>query len=209
MKKRFHDKKAWFAILHALAVIALAEVIFRAVALREFSFTTSNFGEQLAIIALAVIITVLTKKGKERACYICYGAWIGYFVLDQLFEIFGVILRVLNLISQEDDAVISGVVAGGIIRVAIMVCIIAIGVLLAEYMNDGTIYNRAFNGICIAAVLLLVVNIAISINWAVTVDFTFWLDTFHNLYSLTMIFLFTFFAYDSAKTQLKKTDLTE
>jgi hypothetical protein len=37
----------------------------------------------------------------------------------------------------------------------------------------------------------------------------FLLATFHDLYRLTMIFLFTFFAYDSAKHQLKKTNLTK
>ena len=35
------------------------------------------------------------------------------------------------------------------------------------------------------------------------------LDTFNSLYRLTMVFLFTFFAYDSAKAQLKKADLTK
>ena len=35
------------------------------------------------------------------------------------------------------------------------------------------------------------------------------LIVFNCLYRVTMIFLFTFFAYDSAKAQLKKTDLTK
>ena len=33
-----------------------------------------------------------------------------------------------------------------------MICIIAIGVLLVEYMDDGTIYNHAFSGLCIVAI---------------------------------------------------------
>ena len=34
------------------------------------------------------------------------------------------------------------------------------------------------------------------------------LDTFNSLYRLTMIYLSTFFAYDSAKMQLKKTNFS-
>ena len=208
MKKRLHDKKAGIAILISLIIISLAEIIFRAVAMGEATLTTSNVGEQLAVIALAATILVLTAKGKDRACYICYGAWAGYFVLDQLFELFGVIARILGLLSQE-NADILGVVVGGVIRVAVMIGIIAIGVLLAEYMTDGTICNRTFNGICITTVLLLLVNIALSINGTITVGTTFLLDTFYNLYRITMVFMSAFFAYDSAKAQLKKTDFTK
>jgi hypothetical protein len=35
------------------------------------------------------------------------------------------------------------------------------------------------------------------------------LASLHNLSRIIMIFLFTFFAYDSAKAQLKQTDLTK
>jgi hypothetical protein len=37
----------------------------------------------------------------------------------------------------------------------------------------------------------------------------FLLASFHDLYRLTMIFLCTFFAYDSAKMQLKKANLSK
>ena len=99
MKKRLHDKKAGIAILAALIIISLAEVIFRAVAMGEAVLTTANLGEQLAVIALAVTILILTAKGKDRACYILYGAWIGYFVLDQLFELPGTFFTGLELLA--------------------------------------------------------------------------------------------------------------
>ena len=68
MKKRLHDKKAGIAILVALIIISLAEIIFRATAIGlEAVLTTSNLGEQLAVIALAVTILILTAKGKDRA----------------------------------------------------------------------------------------------------------------------------------------------
>jgi hypothetical protein len=101
------------------------------------------------------------------------------------------------------------IVVGAVVRILGMVGIIAVGVLLVEYMTDGTIYNKAFNVLCITTLLLLVATIAFSIYGAVTVYSDFLLDTFHNLYRVAMVFMFTFFAYDSAKAQLKKTNLTK
>ena len=211
MKKRLHDKKAGIAILISLIVISIAEIIFRAIAMGESALTTSNVGEQLAVIALAVTILILTAKGKDRACYICYGAWAGYFILDQLFELPGMVGTLMSNISNPV------VTLSIVIRMLTMVCIIAIGVLLVEYMSDGTICNRAFNALCITTIALL----AVSLLWAIyqlafsTVGgdqmITFKkqnvLVIFNNVYRIIMVFLFTFFAYDSAKHQLKKTDL--
>ena len=101
MKKRLHDKKAGIAILLALIIISLAEIIFRAVAMGLDAMSTANFGEQTAVIALAVAILILTAKGKDRACYICYGAWAGYFILDQLFELPGNIVGFIMLLAGK------------------------------------------------------------------------------------------------------------
>ena len=106
-----------------------------------------------------------------------------------------------------------------VIRMLTMVCVIAIGVLLVEYMSDGTICNRVFNALCITTIALL----SVSLLWAIyqlafsTVGgaqmITFKkqnvLVIFNNVYRIIMVFLFTFFAYDSAKAQLKKTNLTK
>ena len=209
MKNRLHDKKAGIALLISLIVIALAEIIFRAAAMGlEAVLTTSNFGEQLAVIALAATILILTAKGKDRACYICYGAWIAYFVLDQVFELPGVVVGIINQMAQP-EMVTPFLAMGAIVRVLGMVGIIAIGVLLVEYMIDGTIYNKAFNVLCIATVLLLAATIAGSIYSAVAVHSKFALETFNSLYRIAMVFMFTFFAYDSAKAQLKKTNLSK
>ena len=209
MKKRLHDKKAGIAILLALIIIMVGEMIFRAVALdQDFLLSTANLGEQVAVVALAVTILILTAKGKDRACYILYGAWIGYFALDQLFELPGVIIGIINQMAQAETIPVV-IVAGAIMRILSMVGIVAIGVLLVEYMTDGTIYNKAFNVLCIVTVLTLVGTIAFSIYGAVVTYSGFILDTFNGLYRLVMIFLCTFFAYDSAKAQLKKTNLTK
>ena len=215
MKNRLHDKKAGVAILISLIVISLAEVIFRIVAMGEAMLTTSNLGEQLVVIALAVTILVLTAKGKDRASYICYGAWIGYFVLDQVFELPGAIAELVRFMAVMPSL-------GGIIRILISISIIGIGVLLAEYMNDGTIYNKLFNIFCLFAVLFVFVAIFMSVNALFSdmsglsndmftseqlkINVTF--DLFNNLYRGAMIFLSAFFAYDSAKMQLKKTKLS-
>ena len=91
-KKRLHGQKAGISILVALIIISLAEVVFRAVALREIIFTAPNFGKPLAAIVLCAFIIIMTIKGKDRICSICYGAWLGCFALDQLFGLPGMIL---------------------------------------------------------------------------------------------------------------------
>ena len=207
MKKRLHDKKAGIAILAALIIISLAEIIFRAVALRDISFTTSNFGEQLAVIALAVTILILTAKGKDRACYICYGAWVGYFVLDQIFELPGFLSTLLATATVTKPL---GIVVGALYVIS-MLGIIAIGVLLVEYMTDGTICNRAFNTLCIITILAIAVHVFGDV-FHITLQngkFELWLSVLNNIRRGIMLFLFTFFAYDSAKAQLKKTNLTK
>ena len=211
MKNRPRDKKAGIIILVALIVIALAEIIFRAAAMGlEVVLTTANFGEQLAVIALAVTILVLTAKGKDRACYICYGAWAGYFVLDQLFELPGNIVGFIMLLAGEitlPSPAIAVVMHSSVVLSTLLT--IAIGVLLVEYMTDGTIYNKAFNVLCIVTIVLILLNMALTVYDVIaTANAEFLLATFHDLYRLAMIFMFTFFAYDSAKMQLKKTKLS-
>ena len=97
MKNRLHDKKAGIFILVSLIIISVAELIFRALVVGERVFTTPNLGEQLVVIGLALTILILTAMGKDRVCYILYGAWIGYFVLDQLFELPSAILTPRHL----------------------------------------------------------------------------------------------------------------
>ena len=212
MKKRLHDKKAGIAILISLIIISLAEVIFRATAMGlEAIITTSNFGEQLAVIALAVTILILTAKGKDRACYICYGAWIGYFVLDQLFERPGTFFTGLELLATGTGEIYLITMAlGWALRLLGMIGVIVIGIFLAEYMCDGTICNRAFNILAVVTCVMILGNVIIPTMVAIQVgQIAALLDTFNSLYRLTMVFLFTFFAYDSAKMQLKKTNLTK
>lgn len=212
MKNRLHDKKAGIAILVSLIIISVAEVIYRAVIANEIAFTTSNFGEQLTVIIFALMILIFSATGKDRVCYILYGAWIAYFVMDQAFELPGMIG---DLCINFSDPIISIVI---VIRMVSMLCIIALSALLVEYMNDGSIYNRAFNTICVITVLLHVVTIGISINGLILLNTTKvpsevdvnllnrhnMLVIFNNLYRIVMVFLFTFFAYDSAKKQLSK-----
>ena len=206
MKKRLHDKKAGIAILLSLIVIAVAEIVFRAVVLGTQVFNTSNLGEQLALSALAAAILILTAKGKDRACYICYGAWIGYFVLDQLFELPSVIMDAVALFGRKMPII----ALTPAFHAFSMVCIIALGVLLVEYMDDGTICNRAFNVFCVLAVVSIAASIAVNVlNVINGTSIMVLLASFNNLYRIIMVFMFTFFAYDSAKHQLKKTDLSK
>ena len=156
MKNRLHDKKAGIAILVSLIIISVAEVIYRAIIANGIVFTTSNFGEQLTVIIFALMILIFTAKGKDRVCYILYGAWIAYFVMDQAFELPGMVGDLIINFSQPHMVISIG------LRLVSMLCIIALSALLVEYMNDGSIYNRAFNTLCVITILLHVVSIGMS-----------------------------------------------
>ena len=205
MKKRLHDKKAGIAILISLIIISLADIIFRAAVLGDAVYTARNLGEQLVVLVLAVTILILTAKGKDRVSYICYGAWIGYFVLEQLFELPSMITTLVQAVTSNGygaSAILFTIIAS--------LGFIAIGVLLVEYMGDGTINNRAFNIVCAVTVLSLLASLIINIIGVTAGDpVSLMLVIFYNLYRLAMVFMSAFFAYDSAKAQLKKTNLTK
>ena len=206
MKNRLHDKKAGIAILVSLIVLSLAEIIFRHFFLREMISSTANYAETLAVIILALAILIFTLKGKDRLCYILYGAWMAYFVLDQLFELPSVLLDVI-VITRNGSGFIALSPAFHVIS---MFCIIAIGILLVEYMNDKSIYNKAFNILSVATILMILGNIAIDIYNFIHLGFLeAMLPIFNNIYRIIMVFLFVFFAYDSAKKQLNKVDLSK
>ena len=216
MKNRLHDKKAGIAILVSLILISIAEVGFRHMFLRDMIGTTANYAETLAVIGLALSILIFTFTGKDRICYILYGAWIAYFVMDQVFELPGMIGQLVINISNPGIEAIS-------IRVVTMLCVIALSALLVEYMNDGSIYNRAFNVLCVITILLHLVVIGrgifgILFGEPIVTPNGIGLDIlknqiilviFNNLYRIAMVFLFVFFAYDSAKKQLLKVDFSK
>ena len=172
--------------------------------------STATAGEPLVTIIFAAIILIMNAKGKDRTCYICYGAWLGYFVLNQIYELPGLIFKLISIVSLNNWAFTIGNVAF-LCRILSMLTIIAIGVLLVKYMTDGNINNRAFNGLCIATVMLLLANVVISICVGIgglyPMDIV--IQAINNMYRLTMVFLMACFAYDSAKLQLEKTKLTK
>ena len=209
MKKRLHDKKAGIAILLSLIIISLADIVFRAVAIDGLDYTKIVFDEQLTTIVFAAIILFFNIKGKDRVCYILYGALAGYFILNELFELPGFISTVVSQAPAAGEMNILSVVSPAAHIIAI--CgIITIGVFLVEYMNDGTIHNKAFNGVCIVTVIAHLAFACFVIFDIITKgNPNTVLALFSIASSITMVFMFTFFAYDSAKAQLKKTDLTK
>jgi predicted Co/Zn/Cd cation transporter (cation efflux family) len=77
-------------------------------------------------------------------------------------------------------------------------------------MNDGTIYNSAFNIICTVTALSILAAMIMNIIGITTGNpDSVILIIFYNLYRLAMVFMCTFFAYDSAKHQLKKANLSK
>ena len=205
MKNRLHDKKAGIVFLVALIIISLADIISRVAILGEAVYTARNLGEQLAVVVLAATILILGAKGKDRICYICYGAWIGYFVLDQLFELPGMIVTLIKAITSNGYGI-----SALIFTIIASLGFIAIAALLVEYMNDGTIYSRAFNTVCTITVLSVLAAMIMNVIGVSTGDpASVMLIIFYNLYRLAMVFMSAFFAYDSAKYQLKKVNFSK
>ena len=203
MKKRLHDKKAGIVILLALAVISLAEIILRAVLFKKAMGDLPNVGEPIVNLLFSLMLIFFAIKGKDRLFYICTGGFLACFVINQLFDLPGM---VTDLVKYNISENVFGSIAA-IAHILSIICIIVLGVLLVEYMNDGTICNKTFNVFCVVAVILLLFLFLHTQND----DFSFGnsiaiLASLHELSRLTMIFLFTFFAYDSAKMQLKKSN---
>jgi hypothetical protein len=215
MIKRLHDKKAGIAILISLFIVSLVETIIRALQ-PGYAFSVTDLGEAFAIAILSAVILLLTWAKKDRLCYVFYGAFIGWFMLEEALSIPGTIKALADTIANAEEiaAVANGSAVMPIVAIAIHVltsiAIVAIGALVLEYLSDGTICNRAFNAFCIIAVLLLLAAVIINVIGlmnALTVEIG--LLILNNLHRIIMIFFFTCFVYDSAKMQLKKTDFTK
>jgi hypothetical protein len=207
MKKRLYDKKAGIAILLALIAISLAEVVLRSVILKEAMFNLSNAGEPIITALFALMLIIFSLKGKDRVFYVLCGIWLGYFVMNQLYNLPKLIT---DTIERYNTGSINSTVCNLVHTISI-ICIVVIGALLVEYMNDGSIYNKAFNILCAITTVLLLLLALHNIVYDVLVlgHNEVIVASLHNLSRVTMVFLFTFFAYDSAKAQLKKTDFTK
>ena len=207
MKKRLHDKKAGIAILAALFIISLVDVVLRAITFGNMIATSANHGEVFMTAVLSLLIIVFALKGKDRIFHILCGVWLGFFVLEQFM---GLPYIVSSLFTVWDLFASIVPVIALVSRLLGMICIIVIGALLLEYMNDGTICNKAFNGFSIAAVLMLAISTIIDIySSIITGDAHIVISALDTISSITMVFFCTFFAYDSAKAQLKKANLSK
>ena len=213
MIKKLQGEKARIAILITLIITSLVDVLFRAIVMKEAALGIANAGEQVAIIALAAAVLLFMAKKNDKISYIACGALIAYFVMDQLIELPGMIGNLIANISEP--AIIISVT----IRLLTMVGIIAIAVLLAEYVNDGSIYNRAFNVVFWLTVLLHVASVAFSVVGLVLTSNLAEVPNaselallqkqnvliiLNEIYRIVMVVLFTSFAYDSAKRQLNR-----
>jgi hypothetical protein len=206
MKKRLRGQKAGITILLVLMVISLLEIILRAVLLRKAMGDLPNTGEPIMNALFALMLIFFAVKGKERLFYICTGGFLACFVINQLFALPGMIGDLVKYIAASN---IFGSIAA-VAHIFSILCIVGIGILLVEYLNDGTICNKAFNTFCIAAVISLLFLFLHTQNDAHAFGNTLAiLASLHEMSRLTMVFLFVSFAYDSAKAQLKKANLAK
>jgi hypothetical protein len=207
MKKRLHDKKAGIAILVALIIISVAEVVLRGVLFKDTMFNLSNAGEPVITALFSLLLITFALKGKDRIFSILCGGWLGFFVMNQLYGLPGMIADTV----ERFNAGSTHTAICNLIHALSIIGIVAIGALLVEYINDGSIYNKAFNILCVITALLLLLLAIHNVVYDVLVlgRAEVIVASLHNLSRVTMVFLFTFFAYDSAKHQLKKANLTK
>ena len=215
MKNRLHDKKACTITVFALLIVSLIETVVRALQ-PNYAFSVTDLGEPFAIAIFAVIILIYTFMKKDRICYICYIAFISWFLLEEFLSLPGTIKTLADTIINADAiaAVANGSATMPIVSIVIhlltSISIVAIGVLVLEYLTDGSIYNNAFNVFCIIAILLLLSAIVINIiGFSVAGTVEIGLLILNNFHRIIMIFMFTCFAYDIAKKQLSKVNFDE
>ena len=206
MKNRPRDKKAGIAILAVLLIISLADVILRATVYSDISFSASNHGDAMITVIFSALLLAFALKGKERIFYILCGVWLSYFMMNQFYALPSMIE---TLVYCLNNAITFGIIAA-VAHIFSIVSIVAIGVLLVEYMNDGTICNKAFNTFCIVTAALQAFLVLLTLcGTFINGDSQVILAALYEFSRLVMVFLFTFFAYDSAKTQLKKANLSK
>ena len=205
MKNRLHDKKAGIAILVIIFILSVLDVILRATIFSNIASTVSNYGEPLITAVISIMLLIFAFKGKDRIFYILCGGRIGFFVFKQLIDLPTMVLTFFAAMQNSEGFTDFAI----LIHIVSMVCIIAIGGLVVEYLNDGTIYGKAFNILCLITLLTFVVNIIFAIyDIVVLKDISALLAILNNVSRATFVFLFAFFAYDSAKKQLSKVDFS-
>ena len=206
MKKRLHDKKAGITISVIIFILSVVDVILRATVLKEMASIAANYGEVLITAIFSLLLVIFALKEKDRIFNILCGAWLSYFVMSQLYGLPGVIE---DTVLCYNTGYFTGVIGNPVYALSI-ICVVAIGALFVEYMNDGSICNKAFNTLSIIAIALYAFLFLLSQYEVWILGRTYCiLASLHELSRIAMVFLFTFFAYDSAKAQLKKTNLTK
>ena len=204
MKNRPRDKKAGIIILAALIIISLADVILRANVFHDIVSTTANFGDALINAAFSAMLLIFAYKGKDRIFYILCAVFVCSFVMNQLYTLPNMISKIVNAGSRSTLSTVSSVV-----NVLCIISITAIGGLLVEYMNDGTICNKVFNFLCVATLVMLAFLCCTALNGVFTLGKDRILALLYELSRIAMVFLFAFFAYDSANHELKKVKISK
>lgn len=206
MQKRLTGKKASIVILAALVILSIAEVVSRIAFLEVEILNLPSFGGSFITTLLSVLLIIFALKGKDRLFYVLCGAFLAYFVLNQVFVLPSVIVDLIGQFPAEPGRLFPIFIP--LFHALSIIGIVAIGTLLVGYLNNGAIRNRAFNVLCIITLFMIAGVIVISV-FALAAKQTpiAIISALTGLSNLTMIFLLTFFAYDSAKAQLAKAKL--
>lgn len=207
MKEYFTNTYALTVILFTLLGLSIFEVFIRLTVFHDTVKLVSNYGEPFVSVVFAILLIFFLLTNKRRIFFILCGGWLAYFSLNQLFVLPSVITDLFTLFGQTSYLVPTTSII--ILHIVSIVTIIILGGILVEYMNDGTIYDRAFNIVSLITIMIIVAQAVISMFMIVTHSYyvgiseNFLILSFLNCINrVVMVFLFAYFAYGTLKAEL-------
>lgn len=205
MREYYSNKNVLTGIVATLISLSITTIVMRFLILKEDALNAIDYGEPFVTLIISFLLLLLVSKGKDRLFYIVCGGWLAYFVLNIIFSMPFMIMNVIDSFTAGLGVTYTVAV---VFRLISMICIIVIGALMVEYLNDGTIHNKAFMVSCAVAMSLLLIYVILSIIDLIrsgSPEYVF--ATLFGTSWMTSVLLFVYFAYDTAKTQLSKTQL--
>lgn len=207
MKKSLTGKSACIAILAALLVISLADVILRATVFEYDFFDLFDYGEVFATIAITTLLIVLALKGKDRLFYVICGIWLGYFVLCQFFALPGEIALLAEMFTYLDSFSVNlgPTIISTIVMIIDMLAIIALGALLIKYIYNGKAHTKTFGILCLVSILMQVIYSVLVIGDIIAgMPSYFVLSVLYSLSRIATVCLLAVFAHSTAKLHVAK-----
>lgn len=212
MKKSLTGKSACIALLAALLIISLADVLLRATVFEYGFFDLFDYGEVFTTIAFTTLLIILALKNKDRLFYAICGIWLGYFVLCQLFALPEEIATLVEMFTYLDDlsASIVSAINSAIVLIIDMIVIGVLGALLIKYIYNGKTHTKTFGLLCLVSILMQVIYSVLVIGDIIGgMPSFFILSVFYSLSRIAMVCLLAVFAHSTARLHIAKNSSEE